>query len=62
MPRPRAPKKTVIIHIRVEEDLAEALQRLAEADERKLSPYVARVLRGHVAAQEGEPEGKKRLK
>jgi len=55
MPRSKQPKKTVILHIRVEEELAQSLQDMADADARKLSPYVAMVLRRHV---ETETEGK----
>ena len=46
-------KKTVILSIRVEDELAEALKALADADERKMSPYIARVLRRHVETERG---------
>jgi predicted transcriptional regulator len=46
-----AAKRTITLHIRVEEELAEALKELADSDERKVSPYVARVLRRHVDAE-----------
>jgi hypothetical protein len=56
-----AEKKTMILTIRIEESVAKALKSLAEADERKLSPYVARLLRRHVEAEKGVPgEAKKR--
>lgn len=45
----RPAKRTVILHIRVEDELAQRLQQLADADERKLSPFVARILRQYVA-------------
>ena len=38
----------MILTIRVEESVGKALKALAEADERKLSAYVARLLRRHV--------------
>jgi predicted transcriptional regulator len=40
-----APKKTVTIHVRVDEDTAEALQRVADAEDRKLSNLAARILK-----------------
>jgi len=43
-----AETRTVTLHIRIEEALADALKAMADADERKISPYVARVLRRHV--------------
>jgi hypothetical protein len=46
-------KKIVMVHIRLEEPIADALKRLAKADDRKLATYVARVLKKHVVA-EGE--------
>lgn len=41
----------MILTIRVEESVGKALKELAEADERKLSAYVARVLRRHTEAE-----------
>ena len=46
-------KKIVMVHIRLEEPIADALKRLAKADDRKLASYVARVLKRH-AIDEGE--------
>jgi hypothetical protein len=46
-----AEKKTMILTIRVEESVGKALKELAEADERKLSAYVARVLRRHIETE-----------
>ena len=46
-------KKTVIVGVRLEEDLAQRLQELADADERKLSPFIARVLRKYVSELDG---------
>jgi hypothetical protein len=44
-------KKEVVLHIRVDETLKAELEALAIADERKLSPFVTRILRRYV---EGE--------
>jgi hypothetical protein len=46
-----AEKRTVTLHIRIDEPLADALKAMADADERKISPYVARVLRRHVETE-----------
>jgi predicted transcriptional regulator len=56
--RPMAEKKTMILTIRVEESLAKALKSLAEADERKLSAYAARVLRRHAEERGALSEAK----
>jgi len=42
-------KLTVTLHIRVSEETAAALKRLADADHRKLAPYIGLVLDKHVA-------------
>lgn len=42
--------KETSINLRISKATREALERLAEADKRKLSAYVALVLDGHVAA------------
>ena len=42
-------KLTVTLHIRVSEETAAALKRLADADRRKLAPYIGLVLDKHVA-------------
>jgi len=39
------------LNIRLESELKAQLQKLAEADERNLSNYIAKVLRAHVAVQ-----------
>jgi predicted transcriptional regulator len=52
----RPPKKTVIVGVRLEEDLAQRLQELADADERKLSPFIARVLRKYVGEMDKKSE------
>jgi hypothetical protein len=44
----RTEKKTMVLTIRIEESVGVALKELAAEDERKLSAYVARVLRRHV--------------
>jgi predicted transcriptional regulator len=57
-----AEKKTMILTIRVEESVGKALKELAEADERKLSAYVARVLRRHIDAEtkdKAKPKGQR---
>jgi hypothetical protein len=41
-------KQIVTLHIRVSEKTAGALKRLAEADRRKLAPYIGLVLDKHV--------------
>lgn len=38
------PKKTVTIHVRVDEDTAKALQKVADEEDRKLSNLAARIL------------------
>jgi len=59
-----AEKKTMILTVRIEESVAKALKSLAEADDRKLSPYIARLLKKHVEAERGavseaKPKGRK---
>ena len=52
----------MILTIRVEESVGKALKDLAEADERKLSAYVARVLRRHVETEtkdKAKPKGQR---
>jgi predicted transcriptional regulator len=39
------------VNIRLTSELRSQLQRLAEADSRKLSAYIELVLRGHVKSQ-----------
>jgi predicted transcriptional regulator len=41
-------KKEVVLHIRADVDLKADLQTLADADERKLSPFITRILRQFV--------------
>lgn len=48
--QPRPAKKTVIVGVRMEEELAQRLQELADADERKLSPFIVRILRRYIAS------------
>lgn len=57
-------KKVVTLHIRVSEDVADALKRLADADARKLSPFAALILSRYVAehADELPPKAGKRPK
>jgi predicted transcriptional regulator len=47
-------KLTVTLHIRVSEETATALKRMAEADDRKLAPFIQRVLDRYVAEQEAK--------
>jgi hypothetical protein len=51
-------KKLVIVHVRLEESVAKTLKRLAAADDRKLSPYIGRVLKQHAEAAEASAETK----
>jgi hypothetical protein len=51
-------KQIVTLHIRVSERVAEALKRLADADHRKLSPYIGLVLERHVDQAEASGEVK----
>jgi hypothetical protein len=44
-------KKELVLHIRVDETLKAELEALAIADERKLSPFVTRILRAYVAQE-----------
>jgi hypothetical protein len=44
-------KKEVVLHIRADLDLKADLQALADADERKLSPFITRILRQYVAQE-----------
>jgi hypothetical protein len=44
-------KKIVMVHIRLEEPIADALKRLAMADDRKLATYIGRVLKKHVISE-----------
>lgn len=43
-------KKIVVLTVRVEESLYNALQEMAAEDERKLSPFVAKLLRAQARA------------
>jgi Mn-dependent DtxR family transcriptional regulator len=53
-------KLTVTLHIRVSPKTAEALKRLADADHRKLAPYIGLVLDRHVAERAEEKAPQKR--
>lgn len=48
-------KKIVMVHIRLEEGVEQAIRRLAERDDRKLATYISRLLKRH-AIEEGEYE------
>ena len=43
-------KKIVVLTVRVEESLYKALREMAADDERKLSPFVAKLLRAQARA------------
>lgn len=43
-------KKDTSVNVRLTSELRAELQRLADADDRKLSAYIERVLQAHVAA------------
>lgn len=43
------PKKSEVVFVRMELELANRLRELAAEDERKLSPFIARILRRYVA-------------
>jgi hypothetical protein len=49
-------KKTVTVSVRLDEVTLDGLKRLAATDDRKLSPYIARLLRQHVEAAEASGE------
>jgi predicted transcriptional regulator len=42
-------KKTLTVHVRLDEDTARELKAMADADDRKLSAFIARVLKQYVA-------------
>lgn len=48
----------VVLSYQVEEDLKADLQKLADADRRKLGPYIALVLEQHVAAEKAKAKKK----
>jgi predicted transcriptional regulator len=45
-------KKTMTVSVRLDEATVKGLKQLAAADDRKLSPYIARLLKQHVEAAE----------
>jgi hypothetical protein len=45
-------KKTMTVSVRLDEATVKGLKLLAAADDRKLSPYIARLLKQHVEAAE----------
>ncbi len=48
----------VVLSYQVDESLKADLQKLADADKRKLGPYIAIVLEQHVAAQKAKAKRK----
>jgi hypothetical protein len=64
----RPPKRSVTLHVRVDEELAMQVQDLALAEDRTVSYFIARILRQYVAEQRGHVQahsvtvpGRKRL-
>ena len=53
-------KKSVTLHIRLSEETATALKRMAEADDRKLAPFIGRILDRYVAEMEAKATKKPR--
>jgi predicted transcriptional regulator len=49
-------KRLVVVSARVDQSTAEALKRLAEADDRPLSKYIERLLKQHVTEKGEKPE------
>jgi predicted transcriptional regulator len=45
-------KQTMTVSVRLDEATVKGLKQLAAADDRKLSPYIARLLKQHVEAAE----------
>ena len=41
-------KKTMTLSVRLDPETIEELKQLAKLDDRKVSPYVARVLKAHI--------------
>lgn len=50
------------LHIRVSDETAEALKRMAEADDRKLAPFIGRILDRYVADEEARAAKKRGAK
>lgn len=53
-------KKDTSVNVRLTSALKAELQHLADADARKLSAYIERVLQAHVVAAKAREAGKKR--
>jgi hypothetical protein len=53
MPRSKT-KLGAPISLRIETEIREALQQFADADDRSLSSYIARILRQHVEQKRGK--------
>jgi predicted DNA-binding protein len=52
--------KDAVVSYRIPAELKVALQKLADADKRKLGPYIQIVLEEHVQGQRGRPPGKRK--
>ena len=49
----KAEKKTVILSVRVDAAIGEAIQAFAEEEDRTVSKYLERLVRKHVAEKQG---------
>jgi len=60
--KPEKPKgnKDAAMGYRIPQWLKDELQQLADSDDRKLGPYVQRVLERHVEEQRGKTAGKRK--
>jgi ribbon-helix-helix CopG family protein len=47
----KPPKRSVTLHVRVDEELAEQVQALALAEDRTVSYFIARILRQYVESK-----------
>ena len=52
--------KDAVVSYRIPGELKAALQKLADADKRKLGPYIRIVLEEHVDSQRGKSAGKRK--
>jgi predicted DNA-binding protein len=50
-------KRNVTLHVRVSDDTAETLRKLAAADNRTVSGYVATLIARHLAEKAEKPKG-----
>ncbi len=52
--------KDAVVSYRIPAELKAALQKLADADKRKLGPYIQIVLEEHVERKSSKPAGKRK--